>query len=75
RWIASLGNGYEGWIEWRRTGYPQLLPIAASLNDDLIPIRFPYPTDEQALNFENWSLAASATDGNSPNVPVWWDVD
>ncbi|MEM8583331.1 MAG: SusD/RagB family nutrient-binding outer membrane lipoprotein [Bacteroidota bacterium] len=75
RWIAALGNGYEAWIEWRRTGFPQLLPIAASLNDDLIPIRFPYPTDEQALNFENWSQAAAATNGNSPNVPVWWDVD
>ncbi|MEM6396190.1 MAG: SusD/RagB family nutrient-binding outer membrane lipoprotein [Bacteroidota bacterium] len=75
RWVASLGNGYEPWIEWRRTGFPQLLPIAASLNNDLIPIRFPYPTDEQALNLENFTQAAAATDGNSPNVPVWWDME
>ncbi|MEM7575307.1 MAG: SusD/RagB family nutrient-binding outer membrane lipoprotein [Bacteroidota bacterium] len=75
KWIASLGNGYEGWIEFRRTGYPRLLPVAASLNNDLIPVRFPYPTDEQALNFENFSTAAAATDGNSPNVRVWWDID
>jgi hypothetical protein len=75
KWIASIGNAYEGWIEWRRTGFPTLLPVAASLNGGEYPIRFPYPADEQALNFENYSAAARATDGNSINVPVWWDVD
>ncbi len=75
KWIASIGNGYEGWIEWRRTGFPALRPVAASLNGGRYPVRFPYPPDEQALNFENYQSAAAATDGNSINVPVWWDVD
>ena len=75
KWIAGIGDAYEGWIEWRRTGYPALLPVEASLNDGLYPVRFPYPADEQALNFENYRGAAEATDGNSVNVPVWWDVD
>ncbi|WP_116127528.1 SusD/RagB family nutrient-binding outer membrane lipoprotein [Lewinella sp. IMCC34183] len=75
KWIASIGNAYEGWIEWRRTGYPALQPVAASLNGGLYPVRFPYPADEQALNFENYRGAAEATQGNSINVPVWWDVD
>ncbi|THH41195.1 SusD/RagB family nutrient-binding outer membrane lipoprotein [Neolewinella litorea] len=75
KWIAGIGNGYEGWIEWRRTGYPELLPVSASLNSGLYPVRFPYPADEQALNLENYQRAAAATDGNSINVPVWWDVN
>lgn len=75
KWIASIGNAYEGWAEWRRTGFPELKPVEASLNGGLYPVRMPYPSDEQALNFENYQTAAAATDGNSINAPVWWDVD
>ena len=75
KWLANIVNGYEGWIEYRRTGFPQLKTISASLNNDLIPVRLPYPTDEAALNTANYNVAASATDGNSVNSPVWWDVE
>jgi len=50
KWIASVINGYEGWIEWRRTGFPALKNVSASLNNDLIPVRMPYPAEEAALN-------------------------
>ena len=73
KWIANIINGYEGWVEYRRTGFPQLKTISASLNDNLIPIRMPYPAEEEALNNVNYSEAASRTDDNSINVPVWWD--
>ncbi|QCX02410.1 SusD/RagB family nutrient-binding outer membrane lipoprotein [Aggregatimonas sangjinii] len=73
KWIANMINGYEGWIEYRRTGFPQLQTISASLNDDLIPVRMPYPAEEAALNNVNYSKAAEATEGNSINVRVWWD--
>lgn len=75
KWIANIINGYEGWIEYRRTGFPELKTISASLNNDLIPVRMPYPTDEAALNSENYQKAASKTDGNSVNSKVWWDVN
>ncbi|MEL7160839.1 MAG: SusD/RagB family nutrient-binding outer membrane lipoprotein [Bacteroidota bacterium] len=75
KWIANVGNAYEGWAEWRRTGFPTLKPVQASLNDGVYPVRMPYPNNEQALNFENYSAAAAATNGNSINAPVWWDVD
>lgn len=74
KWTANIINGYEGWIEYRRTGYPALKPIAASLNNNLIPVRLPYPIEEAALNSINYSTAASATNGNSVNAKVWWDV-
>jgi len=73
KWIGNMINGYEGWIEWRRTGYPDLRPVSASLNNDLLPVRMPYPTEEEALNAGNYEEAASATAGNSINFPVWWD--
>ena len=74
KWIANIINGYEGWIEFRRTGFPQLKTIAASLNDNLIPVRMPYPTDEAALNTANYETA-TAENGNSINARVWWDLE
>ena len=73
KWIGNMINGYEGWIEYRRTGFPILKTISASLNNDLIPVRMPYPAEEEALNNVNYTEAAAATDGNSINVSVWWD--
>lgn len=75
KWIANIINGYEGWIEYNRTGFPQLKTISASLNNDLIPVRLPYPADEAALNTVNYNSAAQATNGNSINAKVWWDVN
>lgn len=73
KWLANVTNSYEGWIEYRRTGFPELKTISASLNDDLIPIRLPYPADEQALNARNYETASTSTNGNSVNARVWWD--
>ncbi|MGK0364589.1 MAG: hypothetical protein ACI85O_001646 [Saprospiraceae bacterium] len=72
KWLHNIINGYEGWIEYRRTGFPELKTVAASLNNDLIPVRMPYPPDEQALNTMNYE-AVTATNGNSVNTAVWWD--
>ncbi|WP_350286783.1 SusD/RagB family nutrient-binding outer membrane lipoprotein [uncultured Croceitalea sp.] len=73
KWIGNIINGYEGWIEYRRTGFPQLKTISASLNNDVIPVRMPYPAEEQALNATNYQVAADKTNGNSIDAPVWWD--
>ena len=72
KWIGNVINGYEGWTEFRRTGFPVLKTIQASLNNDLIPVRMPYPAEEAALNAANYDIAAAATNQNSINVPVWW---
>lgn len=74
RWLASIGMGYQGWTVWRRTGAPAFFAPLASLNGGLIPVRFPYPADEQALNAPNYEAALGRIGGeNSPNAPVWWD--
>ncbi len=74
KWLSNIINGYESWIEYRRTGHPQLLPVLASLNNDLIPVRMPYPTDEAALNAVNFD-DATAENQNSINSRVWWDIN
>ncbi len=73
KWIANTINGYEGWIEYRRTGFPVLRAVSASLNNGLIPIRMPYPAEEATLNTTNYNVAAQATNDNSIDFPVWWD--
>jgi hypothetical protein len=73
KWIANVINGYEGWVEYNRTGFPELKTISASLNNNLIPVRMPYPAEEETLNNENYLKAALKTDNNSINSPVWWN--
>ena len=73
KWISNIINGYEGWIEYRRTGFPVLKQVSASLNNNLIPARMPYPAEASSLNSENYQSAATATNGNSLNVKVWWN--
>lgn len=73
KWIGNIINGYESWLEYSRTGFPALLPVSASLNGGLYPVRMPYPTDESTLNSTNYSVAAGNTNGNSINTKVWWD--
>ncbi|MET4107586.1 SusD/RagB family nutrient-binding outer membrane lipoprotein [Hymenobacter sp. UYP22] len=72
KWLHNLNNGYEGWTEYRRTGFPRLKTISASLNNGLIPVRMPYPATESALNAAHYQLAAAKTQSNSINAPVWW---
>jgi len=72
KWLGNLINGYEGWIEYRRTGFPVLKTVTASLNTNLIPVRLPYPPTEDALNNANFRIAAGRTQNNSINAKVWW---
>ena len=72
KWLGNINNAYEGWTEYRRTGFPKLKPISASLNNGLIPVRMPYPGTESALNAVQYKKAADKTGNNSINSPVWW---
>ena len=73
KWLANIADGYEGWIEYRRTGFPKLKTVSASLNQNLIPVRMPYPTSEDALNNANFKVISDKTGKNSVNAPVWWN--
>ena len=52
KWIALYNRGWDAWIEWRRLDYPQLAPAVDAQSD--IPLRYPYPVNEQNVNRENY---------------------
>jgi hypothetical protein len=72
KWIAWVGNGYEAFNDYRRTGYPRLaLALNASGdNPNVIPKRFVYPASELSGNANNAPTVVPGT-----TAPVWWDVD
>ncbi|QHT65588.1 SusD/RagB family nutrient-binding outer membrane lipoprotein [Rhodocytophaga rosea] len=61
----------EPWIDYRRTGYPEV-PLAVNATHSLnpngqIPRRFPYPQNEQSLNKQ----LPGASNYQEPRL--WWD--
>ena len=77
-------QGIEAWIEWKRTGYPQVnpngyehasyevgqfvSPVTNVLGENEFPLRMPFPQSEYNNN------------PNTPDLvpvtqPVWWDQD
>lgn len=75
RWVHLFLHGYEGWAEWRRTGFPLLNP-APNNNNAAIPRREGYPTQEFTNNGANYAAAvASFPYGGADNLNsrVWWD--
>lgn len=75
RWVHLFLHGYEGWAEWRRTGYPVLV-AAPGANGDKIPRREGYPVQERANNTTNYNAAVAAFPyggADDLNARVWWD--
>jgi hypothetical protein len=73
KWIASFMNGYEAWFDFRRTGFPALPLPLDNLNNDVFPVRYAYPSTEQAVNGTNYSEAAGAIGGDDYNSKGWWE--
>ena len=74
KWMANLNNGFEGWIEYKRTGLPAFDTGGANnLNGGKIANRFIYPDSEKTINNANYT-AEIAKSGNAddPNYRPWW---
>ena len=56
KWIANFSSASEAYMDWRRTGFPDLQagPFAKST---VIPVRFIYPTANSTLNADNYYAA------------------
>ncbi len=68
---------YEGWCEWKRTGYPRVL---VGSDDDALqgvsPRRYLYPDSEQQLNGESLTEALSRMGGTDNMLSKsWWDAN
>lgn len=75
KWIALFTQGFEAWSEWRRTGYPNLVPaVNARTPDGLLPRRVIYPQTEQSFNNTNLQKAIGAQGGSDAlNKKLWID--
>ena len=85
KWIAMYPDGCEGWAEFRRTGYPRLLPVVNNDSQGLIDTniqvrRCPFPvqeynTNEAAVQAAIQLLDSEALGGGQDNggTRLWWD--
>jgi hypothetical protein len=77
-WVTTFLNEYEAWANYRRTGYPNLVPVAAysgSQSPGAIPRRMQYSTTDKQVNPTNYQAAvANLTGGDKITSRVWWDV-
>lgn len=78
KWIANYPNGIEAWNEYRRTGYPKLMPVllnrSSFVSTARMARRLPYPNDEYTGNRANVMYAVSNYLGGSDNMAtdLWW---
>ncbi len=84
KWIANWQLGNEAWADYRRTGYPHLIPATESGNksqgvvdSNLGARRMPYPADEYTSNNANVNAAVSGLLKGADNMAtrIWWDCN
>ncbi len=76
-WIAGFMDENECFANWRRSGYPSLIPVSypGNVTGGAIPRRFTYPQTEASTNSANYNAAVSRlTGGDKMSSRVWWDV-
>lgn len=75
KWLAIYYNGFEGWAEFRRTGYPRIW-TGGEKGDTQgnIPRRLTYPVDESFKNSSNLNEAVQRLQGGDELMSrIWWD--
>lgn len=76
-WVAGFMDENECFANWRRSGYPSLVPVnyPGNVTGGTIPRRFTYPPSEAASNTANYSDAVSRlANGDKMTSRVWWDL-
>ena len=79
KWIANWLLGHEAWADYRRTGYPFLIPVAFNGASGIVdanvgPQRMAYPNEEYTNNLANVQQAVSEYLGGPDNMAtkLWW---
>ena len=78
--IAYYNRGYDGWTQWRRLDWPQLVipflgavqPFKDGETPDVIK-RMTYPVVEQNLNKVNYDAASAAIGNDWITQKLWFD--
>lgn len=76
KWIALYLNGYEAYANWRRTGFPELVPVnfPGNRSGGEIPRRYLYPVPEQQNNASNYQEAINRQGPDEFMTRMWWDA-
>ncbi len=76
-WAATFLNEYEAFSNWRRTGFPVLVPVnyPGNVTNGTIPRRMSYSESEQTNNAENYQEAIARQGPDELTTRVWWDVE
>lgn len=76
-WVTTFFDEYEAWANYRRTGFPALVPVAAypgSQSPGAIPRRMQYSTNDKQVNPANYNEAVkNLPGGDKITSRVWWD--
>jgi hypothetical protein len=78
KWVLGYLDQIEMFANWRRTGYPALIPTnyPGNITGGRIPRRFIVPDSEEQLNTVNFNAAKSRQSGaNTLLSRVWWDKE
>ena len=85
KYIAGFPEGQEAWSEFRRTGYPKVIPYSVNQSGGKIDTqrqirRLNWPSSEYRTNAANVSAAISTLNGESSlgsgdngGTRLWWD--
>lgn len=71
-WISSLMNGPEAFANFRRSGFPALVPNPFPGREVLFINRLTYPNSEISVNETNVNAAISAQGPDNLETRVWW---
>jgi len=76
-WAANILVSWEGYSNWRRTGFPNLVPTnyPGNVTNGQIPRRLTYSGEEYSLNTENVNAAVSRQGPDDFMTRVWWDKE
>jgi hypothetical protein len=71
-WVSKFFNWWDAWSDWRRTGFPVLVPVnyQGNVTGGTIPRKMRIPLDEVAGN-PNYLTGATMPDALTTRV--WWD--
>lgn len=73
KYIALFYTDYQGFIEFRRTGYPSTIQPGPDAFYNTYPSRFEYPSKEGALNEANRQSAIGRQGPDEITTRVWWE--
>jgi hypothetical protein len=78
KWVLFYLDQIENFSNWRRTGYPKLIPTnyPGNITGGQIPRRYIVPDEEEQLNTANFLEAKNRQSGNNTLLSrVWWDKE